>query len=54
MVDLEKLIYIDLQLEHLKKDIKTKNVFKSYLFEALYMIQQFHGLNKFLDLLFFR
>ena len=52
MVDLEKLIYIDLQLEHLKKDIKTKNVFKSYLFEALYMIQQFHGLNNFLDLLF--
>ena len=52
MVDLEKLINLDLELEHLKKDIKIQTSFKLHLFEALYMIQQFHGLNNFLDLLF--
>ena len=52
MVDLEKLINLDLELEHLKKDIKIQTSLKSHLFEALYMIQQFHGLYKFWDLLF--
>ena len=52
MSDFEKLIDIDLQLEHLKSDQKIENGFKLYLFEALYIIQQFHGSHKFFDLIF--
>jgi len=52
MSDFEKLIDIDLQLEHLKSDQKIEKGFKLYLFEALYNIQQFHGSHKFFDLIF--
>ena len=53
MAEFEKLISIDLQYQHLKEDITTvKKDFKSYLFEALYLIQQYYGLNKFIDIIF--
>ena len=53
MAEFEKLINIDLHLQHLIEDITTvKKDFKSYLFKALYLIQQYYGLNKFIDIIF--
>ncbi len=51
MTDYEKLININLQIEHNKNDLNPVKGFKLYLFEALYLIQQYHGRYKFLDIL---
>ena len=43
MIDYEKLININLQIEHNKNDLNPVKGFKLHLFEALYLIQQYHG-----------
>ena len=52
MADFEKLIDIDLQTQYHKEEKSINEGFKLYLFEALYSIQQFYGLYKFLDIIF--
>ena len=52
MAEFEKLIDIDLQIQHLKEEIIQTQSFKLYLFEALYSIQEFYGLYKFIDIIF--
>ena len=52
MAEFEKLIEIDLKVQNQKEYISTINGFKLYLFEALYAIQQYHGLHQFWDILF--
>ena len=47
----DKLININLQIEHNKEDINPIKGFKLYLFETLYLIQKFQGKYKFLDIL---
>ena len=48
----EELIKINLEINHNKDDFKELKGFKAYLFEALYLIEQNHGLYKFWDILF--
>ena len=43
----EELIKINLEINHNKDDFKELKGFKAYLFEALYLIEQNHGLYKF-------
>ena len=52
MADFEKLIDIELQTQYHKEEKSINEGFKLYLFEALYSIQQFYGLYKFLDIIF--
>ena len=52
MAEFEKLIEIDLKVQNQKEYISMINGFKLYLFEALYAIQQYHGLHQFWDILF--
>ena len=52
MADFEKLIDIVLQTQYHKEEKSINEGFKLYLFEALYSIQQFYGLYKFLDIIF--
>ena len=47
----DKLINVNLQIEQNKEDITIVQGFKLYLFEALYLIQQFHNRYKFNDIL---
>ena len=47
----DKLINVNLQIEQNKEDITIVQGFKLYLFEALYLIQQFHNRYKFIDIL---
>ena len=48
----EELIKINLEIDHNKEDFKEIKGFKLYLFESLYLIEQYHGLYKFWDILF--
>ena len=52
MNELDKLININLQVQKVKDDLILEKGFKSYLFEALYLIQQYLGRYKFWDILF--
>ena len=52
MAEFEKLIDIDLQIQHQKEEIIQTQSFKLYLFEALYSIQEYYGLYKFIDIIF--
>ena len=52
MADFERLIDVELKIQHLKEEEVSTNGFKLYLFEALYSIQQYFGIYKFLDLTF--
>ena len=52
MMNEEKLININLKIEQNKDDLNIVKGFKLHLFEALYLIQQYHGLHKFWDILF--
>jgi len=51
MVEEEKMINLNLQIENHQEDITFEKGFRLNLFEALYKIQQFIGLFKFLDIL---
>ena len=53
MAEFEKLIELDLQIRHHKEKIVFNEGFKLYLFESLYSIQQYYGLYKFIDIIFF-
>ena len=52
MFDNDKLINTALQIEHNKEGINQIKGFNLYLFEALYLIQQYIGRYKFWDILF--
>ena len=52
MIDGDKLININLQIEYNKADLNPFKGFKLYLLEALYSIQKFKGRYKFWDILF--
>ena len=52
MIDEDKLININLQIEYNKADLNPFKGFKLYLLEALYSIQKFKGRYKFWDILF--
>ena len=52
MLNEDKLININLKIEQNKDELTIVKGFKLYLFEALYLIQQYHGLHKFWDILF--
>ena len=52
MTEYEKLINIELKLQHQKEEIIQTKSFKLYLFETLYSIQQYYGKYKFMDILF--
>ena len=52
MLDGDKLININLQIEQNKADINLVKGFKLYLFEALYSIQKYKGRYKFWEILF--
>ena len=52
MAEFEKLIDVDLQIQHLKEETILTKGFKLYFFEALYSIQQYYELYKFLDITF--
>ena len=43
MNDMDKLIDINLEIEQHKEELSTLKGFKLYLFEALYLIQQYTG-----------
>ena len=51
MAEEEKMINLNLQIENHQEDITFEKGFRLNLFEALYKIQQFIGLFKFLDIL---
>ncbi len=51
MANEEKMINLNLQIEHHQEDITFEKGFKLYLFETLYRIQQFIGIFKFVDIL---
>ena len=46
-----KLINIDLQIQQNKDNIDIAQGFKLYLFEALYLVQQYHGNYKFIEII---
>ena len=48
----DKLINLNLQIEQNKEDLYFETGFKLHIFEALYLIQHFHGRYKFWDILF--
>jgi len=52
MMDIDKLININLQVSQTKDDLIPLKGFKLYLFEALYLIQQYNGRYKFWDIIF--
>jgi len=52
MTEGDTLININLQIQQNKDDLIMVKGFKLYLFEALYLIQQYYGRHKFLDILF--
>ena len=52
MNDMDKLIYINLEIEQHKEELSTLKGFKLYLFEALYLIQQYTGRYIFWEILF--
>ena len=52
MMDIDKLININLQVSQTKDDLVPLKGFKLYLFEALYLIQQYNGRYKFWDIIF--
>ena len=49
----DKLINLNLQIEQNKEDLYSETGFKLHIFEALYLIQHFHGRYKFWDILLF-
>ena len=51
MANEEKMINLNLQIEHHQEDITFEKGFKLYLFETLYRIQQFIGIFRFVDIL---
>ena len=51
MEEFEKLIDIELKVQHHKEEMTMPTGIKLKLFEALYAIQQYHGLYKFLDVI---
>ena len=54
MAEFEKIIDIDIHIGNQKpeENLPKKKSFKLHLFEALYIIQQLYGFNKFLDIIF--
>ena len=50
-MDVEKLININLQIEHYEEELNSFKGFKLLIFQALYLIEQFK-LNNFLDIIF--
>ena len=52
MEEVDKLINLNLQIEQNKEDLYFEKGLKLHIFEALYLIQHFHGRYKFWDILF--
>ena len=52
MFDADKLININLQVAQAKDELIPLKGFKLYLFEALYLIQQYYGRYKFWGIIF--
>ena len=48
----DQIINIVLQIEQYKENIISTKSFKSHLLETLYLIQQFQGNYKFIEILF--